>query len=129
MQPKQGLATGECVGRKRAKKKDGNGATLGFEQTLWQVAAAACSSSTPMRDGLENTTFSPQAFGERLVVGNHSSWFKPTLGMSNFNFTPIAARRRWRVYCRASTHTNFSSFNSVSPSQRYAHRLPCFATL
>ena len=26
------------MGRKRAKKKDGKGATLGFEQTLWQVA-------------------------------------------------------------------------------------------
>ena len=74
------------MGRKRAKKKDGNGATLGFEQTLWQVAAAACSSSTPMRDGLENSTFSPQAFGERLAVGNPSSWFAPTLGMSSFNF-------------------------------------------
>jgi hypothetical protein len=26
------------MARKRAKKKDGNGATLGFEQTLWQPA-------------------------------------------------------------------------------------------
>jgi len=40
---------------------------------------AACSLSIPMRDGPENTTFSPQAFGERLAVGNPSSWFAPTL--------------------------------------------------
>ena len=40
----------------------------------------------PVRDGLENSTFSPQAFGERLAVGNPSSWFAPTLGMSSFNF-------------------------------------------